>query len=103
MKEHKITDKELFETDNYMVIGLSGAYGEFIILPYKDGITLISAFSNAESVKGSIYDLREGKPIKFAGHAALNAEIITLSKAEYRRLKMNALLGLDEEKEDEWN
>ena len=74
-------------TDNYMII--ETGYDSKILLPYKDGITLMSALVNAEKYQQSY---GEGQKI-----IPMNPDNITskiLSREEYELIKVANLLNM---------
>ena len=82
--------------ENYLVIELY--YDNKIILPYKDGITLMAALNNAEHLKETY-----NEPHRITG---LNRDVIkttVMSHEDYSRYKIAALLNItiDELKEHE--
>ena len=89
--KRKITNAELDNVKNYLAIELS--YGVSILLPYREGISLMASLENAEKVSMPSY----GHPnIKFGtDRFEIKTEIVT--QAFYREQKMNHLLGVTDE------
>lgn len=74
-------------TDNYMIIEL--AYNNKLLLPYKDGIALMSALVNAEEYKQSY---GEGQKILPMNTDNFSSKI--LSREEYELIKVANLLNM---------
>ena len=74
-------------TDNYMIIETS--YNSKIILPYKDGMTFMSALVNAEEYKESY---GEGQKILPMNKGLLTTSL--LSREDYELIKVAALLNM---------
>jgi len=90
MSEKKITDKELDNVKNYLVI--SFGYDCNFCVPYKDGMTILAAFENAEHIKKFPYS----EKIEFENTTIeLKQRIVT--QTDYRKAKMNLLLGVNDE------
>ena len=73
--------------DNYMV--LEFGYDHKILLPHKDGSTVLTALVNAERLKESY-----GDPIRITELERDMVKIQTMSRIEYERIKVATLLGL---------
>ena len=74
-------------TDNYMIIETS--YNTKILLPYKDGITFMSALVNAEEFKDSYGENPRILPV--------NKSIVSstlLSREDYELIKIANLLNM---------
>ena len=74
-------------TDNYMIIETS--YNSKLLLPYKDGIALMSALVNAEEFKDSYGENPRILPV--------NRSIVSstlLSREDYESIKVAALLNM---------
>lgn len=82
--------------DNFMVVEFD--YSTKYLLPYKDGVTLISCFANAEQLSE---DYGKPKRILELERSAVSSRV--MSRQEYQRFKIAALLGIspDEVKEAE--
>lgn len=72
--------------DNYMVITFG--YSDEIILPYKDGVSLMSTLNKAEQLSGS-YDDKRISPID---KSIVEARI--MSRANYELHKMAVILNV---------
>lgn len=84
----KITNKELDSVVTYMFIKFG--YGQSFIVPYLDGLKIIAGLERAEKVE---YGYSEG--ISFTAES-LEYEIHNVSQKDYRKTKMDFLLGLTE-------
>ena len=73
--------------ENYMMVTLS--YSNKIILPYKDGVTLMTALSNAEQLHEPYNDQHHISGIE---RGAITS--VLMSHDEYARFKIAALLGV---------
>lgn len=82
--------------ENFMVIELY--YDNKLVLPYKDGITFLSAMSNAEYLKESY-----SEPHRISGITRDVFKTTVMSSEDYNRYKIAALLNItiDELKEHE--
>ena len=80
--------------DNLMI--LEFGYDHKIILPHKDGSTILTALLNAERLKESY-----GTPTRITEIERDRIKVQTMSYSEYERIKIAALLHLspDEVKE----
>ena len=74
--------------DNFMVVNIG--YDSKIVVPYKDGLTIIAALVNAEELKEGY---SEKTRITEFDRNTFNAKV--LSRAEYERIKMAMLLNVD--------
>ena len=72
--------------DNFMVIYFS--YGVEILLPYKDGITVMQAFQKAEMLNTPY-----GKPPSITG-LTKDVQARPFSRADYELIKMANLLNI---------
>lgn len=75
--------------DNYLVIEFRFAK---YVLPYKDGINLLSTFKNAETIKDIEWDYKKIMPISDDSDNKINAYL--LSKEDYIEMKMRHLLKI---------
>ena len=67
-------------------------YGTEIILPYDDGITLLKCLEKAETLKDNYESGKAIEPINFRQFT-----MTPLSIEEYRKIKMDQLLGITNE------
>lgn len=77
---------------NFLVIKLS--YNFNIVLPYKEGLSLLQAMENAEIFKIRNYNKNDARvlPISYAGDSSDKLEATILSHDEYMQAKLNQLL-----------
>jgi hypothetical protein len=73
--------------ENYLTVTL--AYDTRLILPYKDGVSLLAALSHAETLA-----TRYNEPPRIAGLEMGKLETSPLSAAEYERIKIAQLLNV---------
>lgn len=73
--------------ENYMMVTLS--YGNKIILPYKDGVTLMTALASAEQ----LHEPYDGQH-RISGIERDSITSAVMAHGEYVRIKIAALLGV---------
>jgi hypothetical protein len=74
--------------ENYLVVRLN--YETRLIIPYKDGLALVSALNNAELLNESY-----GKPKRITEFDKESIVMQVLSASEYDRIKISALLNMN--------
>jgi len=89
--KRKISNAEIDNVKNYLVIELS--YNMSVLLPYKDGIALLSSLENAEKITMPSY----GEKNIIFDRTPLEIKSNIVSQYDYRRHKMNMLLGATDE------
>ena len=73
--------------ENYMILPFG--YDQKLVVPYKDGVTIISALINAE-----LYVKQYGSPTQITSMEVDCFTPTILSKEEYQRIKMGMLLNV---------
>ena len=74
--------------DNFMLVNIG--YDNNVIVPYKDGLAIVAALANAELLQEGY---SEKTRITEFDRRTFNPKI--LSRAEYERIKMAMLLGVE--------
>jgi len=95
---YKPTKEEIFGVERYTIVEIP--YGSNFILPAKEATILIEQIQKTEPVDSSFYE----DALHFKLDKAVNIQSKTISKAQYQKAKIEALLLLHsppEEKEDE--
>jgi hypothetical protein len=95
---YKPTKDEIFSTERYTIVEIP--YGVNFLLPAKEATVLISQLQKAEAVDSNFY----ADAVEFKLTQPIQIQSKTVSKAQYQKAKIEALLLLHnppEEKEDE--
>jgi hypothetical protein len=93
MTKRNITQEDIFGKEHYMVCEFP--YHCQFIIPYAIGAKIIELLGQAEVIETSTYDATTKPPI-LSTDKAIRVESVRVSKEDYRKAKMSALLGLTE-------
>jgi hypothetical protein len=98
MNKNEPTDKEIFDTNNYIAFTFE-SYITYM-LPHKEANILFSLLEKMEKLDSNIYDIKNGK-IKMHKDQIVQFDAITVSRKQYREIKVRHLIGEPENTEPE--
>ncbi len=78
--------------DNFMIVKVVTDYSSQLVVPYKEGVALLAALANAEHLREQY-----GEPGRIVGMPRDMLKTNYMSRQEYERYKIAALLNISPE------